>query len=195
MQSLVKQLDEVKIPYFDGEMSMIPFNLFDLKGVPEYFKGVVNNMTKHLIHRQGEAFLTVHGKTLKKNQTLRRGGAHTDGSYDKLVFDWGGGGWKVGQVGPGTSTEDHKNLYLSNTGGIIITSNFESCLGWSGEFDGVPGRGGDCSHITLGEPFMLKRNKIYYGNNHFIHESIPVSEDCHRVMVRITLPKDHKYEE
>ena len=52
---------------------------------------------------------------------------------------------------------------------------------------------GDCSHIQLDEPFQLERNKVYYGNNHFIHESLEVKDDVHRVFVRITMPEDHEF--
>ena len=41
--------------------------------------------------------------------------------------------------------------------------------------------------------FKLKPNKIYYGNKHFIDESLPVSDDVHRVFARITMPEAHQY--
>lgn len=195
MKSLVTTTGAIAIPFYDGEMSMLPFDMSTLEGLPDSLKQTAEKMLSGISHRVGEAFFTIHGKTLKKSQTLRRGGPHIDGSYDKAVFNWGGGGgWKVGENGPGTSTEDHARLYLSNKGGILLASNFESCLGWTGEFDGTPGRGGDCSHIELNSPFMLKRDTVYYGNNHFIHESLPISADFHRVMVRITLPESHVFE-
>ena len=107
---------------------------------------------------------------------------------------WDHGGWKVGQDGYSIETQQHKDAYINVNGGIIITSNFESCNGWIGDYDGVVGVGGDCSNINIdNEPFTLKRNNVYYGNNHFIHESLPLSQDTHRVMVRITLPMNHIY--
>jgi len=107
-----------------------------------------------------------------------------------MTFD---GGWKVGENGPGINTELHKRQYLKETGGIILASNYESCLGWNGHYDGTPNTGGDCSHIQLDQPFMLEKNAIYYGNNHFIHESLPVVDNVHRVFARITMPEDHQF--
>jgi hypothetical protein len=54
--------------------------------------------------------------------------------------------------------------------------------------------GGDCRHIALDAPFTLTENTVYYGNNHFIHESLPIAIDAHRVFARITLPENHQYQ-
>ena len=151
-------------------------------------------MLSNIKHNGGIAFFTLHGKKLNKNETLRRGGPHTDGSFDINTMSWGGGGgWKIGENGPSIESPQHERLYNSETGGIILASNFESCLGWVGKFEGLPGVGGDCRKIELNKPTMLKKDLVYYGNNHFIHESLPVSENVHRVFARITMPENHKY--
>lgn len=194
MLSIATVTNGIELPLIEGEFSMLPFDLDTRIGLTGEFISIAEKLLTNIKHCGGIAFLTVHGKPLKKNETLRRGGAHTDGSYDRKVFAWGGGGgWKVGENGPAVTSHDHKRLYNSETGGIILASNFESCLGWIGDFEGLPGIGGDCSAINLDKPFLLKRNTVYYGNNHFIHESIPVSGDVHRVFVRITMPEDHRY--
>jgi len=193
MKSIAVVTNEIELPMIDGEFSMMPFDLLTLNGLSADFKGIAEKLLTNIKHNGGNAFLTVHGKMIKKGGTLRRGGAHTDGSYDSKVFGWGGG-WKVGENGHAITSYDHKRLYNSDTGGIILASNFESCLGWIGEFEGLPGVGGDCSTISLDEPFMLKRNTVYYGNNHFIHESLPLSDDVHRVFARITMPESHVFE-
>lgn len=172
---------------------MLPFNLQNLEGLPAEWVGTARAMLRGIRRAGGQAFFTIHGRRLRRGQTLRRGGPHTDGSYDPTVFNWGGGGWKVGENGPATDSEEHRRLYNSETGGIILASNFEACLGWNGEYAGLPGVGGNCSHIALDEPFILQRNTVYYGNNHFIHESLPMSQDVHRVFARITLPIDHSF--
>jgi len=197
VKSKSKVIGSIDLPLIEGEFSMMPFDLKDLYGLEDKFKKIAEDLLFQAA-LSGTAFLTVHGKVLNKFDTLRRGGPHTDGSYDQSVFDWGSGGgngWKVGENGPSVNSKEHNRLYNSNTGGIVLASNFESCLGWNGEYNGLPNVGGDCSHIDLDKPFMLERNKIYYGNNHFIHESIPVSKNCHRVFARITLPEDHVYQE
>lgn len=106
---------------------------------------------------------------------------------------FGGGGWKVGENGPSINTNLHERQYNSELGGIILASNYSSCVGWDGYYDGMPLRGGDCSHLNVKNHFTLKENTVYYGNNHFIHESLPVNDNVHRVFARITMPETHKY--
>jgi hypothetical protein len=193
MKSIVTMTNTIELPLIEGEYQMIPFDLLTLEGLNDLFKGVA----KHLlvgINASGVGFLTIHGKKLHKGETLRRGGPHTDGNYDADTLDWGNG-WKVGENGPAITSQFHQRSYNAETGGIILASNYESCLGWQGEFDGLPDVGGDCSKIKLNSPFILKRNTVYYGNNHFIHESLPVNDDVHRVFARITLPEMHRYGE
>jgi hypothetical protein len=196
MKSKVLSTNTINLPLIKGEYSMIPFDLITLKGLPREFLEIAKNMLKGIEHSGGISFFTIHGKVLKKGDTLRRGGPHTDGNYEPhfMTFGSGGGnGWKVGESGPETNTELHDRQYNNDKGGIIIASNFESCIGWLGEFEGTPNKGGDCSHIKLNEGFKLKKNRVYYGNNHFIHESLAVSDDIHRVMARITMPENHVY--
>ena len=193
MQSIVKTTSTISLPLINGHHSMIPFDLDTLDGLTSEFQEVANSLLQDIHHRGGTAFFTIHGKTLLKGQTLRRGGPHTDGSYDKSIFSWGGGGWKVGENGPPLTSKEHSRLYNSTTGGIILASNFSSCKGWVGDFKGLPGVGGDCRHIKLNNHFNLYPNVVYYGNNHFIHESISVSANIHRVFARITMPKNHIY--
>lgn len=193
MKSLVIEKSSIVLPLIIGENAMIPFDISTLAGLPEKFKVIVSKMIDGIKHEGGTAFFTLHGWKLKKGDTLRRGGAHIDGNYEPHLMCFGGGGWKVGQDGPGVNTEMHDRQYLNECGGIIMASNFEACNGWIGEYDDTPNTGGDCSHITLDTPFMLERNKVYYGNNHFIHESLPMTTDVHRVMARITMPETHVF--
>ena len=185
----------VDIPLIEIELSMIPFDIKTLSGLPRKFRVLAKQMISCVSDKQGVGYFTIHGKKLKASQTLRRGGPHTDGNYEpyNMTFGGGGGGWKVGENGPAVNTGLHHRQYVKDTGGIILASNYESCYGWDGVYDGLPSVGGDCSHIDLDEPFMLEANRVYYGNNHFIHESLPVKENVHRVFVRITMPEDHKF--
>lgn len=191
MISKYTELGSITIPNFIGHQSMIPFDLATLAGLPTQFVTLVKQMTQHL-SLSGKAYFTIHGKQLTAGQTHRRPGAHTDGNYEPC--GWSNGGWKVGENGPSIGTKEHHDSYIVETGGIILASNFQACLGWEGTYDGLPGVGGDCSKIELDEGKLLKANTVYYGNNHFIHESLPMSGDCTRVLARITLPQDHQYQ-
>jgi len=187
----------IDLPLVNAEISMIPFNLDTLNGLTDEFKSIVKKMIVGIKHSGGTAFFTIHGKKLKKGGTLRRGSPHTDGNYEPINMSFGSGGgngWKVGENGPSIDSDLHDRQYNSERGGIIIVSNFSACLGWNGEYEGMPKVGGDCRHIELDDPFMLKANEVYYGNNHFIHESLPMSKDVHRVFARITMPENHVYQ-
>lgn len=193
MKSLVVEMNEINLPRIDGEYAMIPFDLNTFDGLPERFLSIAKEMMQGIKHCGGTAYLTLHGKKLKKGQTLRRGGAHIDGNYEPHVMSFGGGGWKVGEAGRPVGHPVHERQFTKNTGGIVLASNYQACNGWHGEYDGTPEKGGDCTHFKLDKPFALKANRIYYGNNHFIHESLPMAGDVHRVFARITLPEGHTY--
>ena len=186
-------LGALQVPQFDGHLSMIPFDLQTLAGLPEEFVDIVKQMLSKVV-ATGTGFFTIHGQQLKKNETLRRPGAHIDGNYCISAMSWGGGGWKVDQASTLTK-EQHSEYYETTNGGIILASSYPSCLGWEGTYEGYIGIGGSCEHIDLpkDKAVMLQPHTIYYGNNHFIHESLPVDADTHRTLCRITLPITHEY--
>ena len=186
----------VSLPSYTGHVSMLPFDLQTLAGLPAEFTQLVTSML-YGIKAVGTAYFTLHGRFLSANDTLRRPGAHTDGNYEPCGWSNGGGnGWKIGENGPAIDTQFHHDSYLVPTGGIILASSYPSCIGYIGDYSGTIGVGGDCRDVDLstGQSFMLDADTIYYGNNHFIHESLPVATDTHRVLARITLPQDHTYE-
>lgn len=202
INSMCRNMGTIALPFEEVEKSMIPFELKDLSGLPEKYVNTVKEMLKDIKDRAGLAFLTVHGKVLKKGDTHRRPGAHIDGNYvnhvpgeDFISFGTGGGnGWKVGDDGITLTEEEHNTSYNNDKGGIILATSEESSECWIGEFEGVPDLGGDCTHIDLGKSEPMKANTIYYGNNRFIHNSLPASKDMKRIMYRITLPQSHTYE-
>ena len=194
IESKVATLNKIKLPLYTGEVSMVKFCLTSLDGLPLEFHNLARDMLKN-IPVEGDGYFTIHGKKLKKGETLRRPGPHTDGNYEPCSWGKGGGsGWKVGENGPAIDTQYHKDSYLNINGGIILASNYEACIGWVGEFEGNINVGGDCSKFELNNgKFSLDRDTVYYGNNHFIHESLPMEDDVHRVLARITLPMTHVY--
>jgi hypothetical protein len=188
--STSKELCAVEIPHHDGEIKMLPFDLADLASVPEKFQAAVKQMIDFLPAKAGEAYLTVDGRVVEKGRTHRRGAPHIDGNY-LYAGSWdrgGGNGWKVGEGGREITSEEHRLSYCSATGGMIIASNYPACKGWNGTFSADAKEGGDCSHINLGDGFLLKPNVAYYGNSQWIHESLPIDKTAHRTIIRITLP-------
>jgi len=195
--SYSKKLNRIGFPAFEGKVSMLPFDLADLTTLPKQYRTLAEQMLERLPHKIGTAYFTLHGKFLKKTDTLRRGAPHIDGNYLPEVASWGSGGgngWKVGENGVTLGSKEHAEAYQNENGGMLIASNYSCCKAWNGIFSGDAKEGGDCSHIHLGLGRMLEDNTVYYGNSQFIHESLPADRDVHRVLCRITLPKDHKPE-
>lgn len=193
IESRVIELNRIELPLYIGEVRMVKFCLNTLNGLPLEFHNLARDMLKN-IPVEGNGYFTIHGKKLKKGETLRRPGPHTDGNYEPCAWGDSGGGWKIGENGPAIDTDYHRDSYLNVNGGIILASNYEACNGWIGEFEGKINVGGDCSKFDLDKGKIdLKRNTVYYGNNHFIHESLPMKDDVHRVLARITLPMTHVY--
>ena len=197
--SISKPLYEVQIPTFTGEVKMLPFNLENLLEIPNQFKELVSKMIEALPVKKGIAYFTIDGKFVEKGKTQRRGGVHIDGNFlPSLKWGDGGGngggnGWKVGEGGRILSSIEHKLSYESKTGGMLIASSYPACKGWNGKFEGKAYVGGDCTRLQgLGEGFVLKPNTVYYGNSQFLHESLPIDKDVHRVLARITLPLDYE---
>lgn len=194
MKSEVKSIGYLNLPLIEGEISMIPFNSRTLTGLTGELKDVAKKMLHKIPNLKGTAYFTIHGKKLKKGETLRRPGAHIDGNYEPHLMDFGGGGgWKTGDDGRPVGHPIHERQFAKETGGIVLVSNYHACNGWVGDYQGIPEKGGDCTHFDLDEPFQLMENTIYYGNNHFIHESLPMADDVHRVFARVTLPEEHLY--
>lgn len=192
--SISKELYEVQLPNFTGEIKMHPFDLENLAEIPSQFKSLVTKMIEALPLKKGIAYLTLDGKLVEKGKTQRRGGVHIDGNFIAENNSWGNGGngWKVGEGGRILSSEHHKLSYESKTGGMLIASSYPACKGWNGSFDGKPYVGGDCTRLeNLGKGFVLKPNTVYYGNSQFLHESLPIDKTTHRVVARITLPIDY----
>ena len=196
--SISKELYEVQIPNFTGEVKMLPFNLENLAEIPNQFKELVTKMIEVLPIKKGIAYLTIDGKLVDKGKTQRRGGVHIDGNY-LPSFSWGdggnnggGNGWKVGEGGRILSSNEHKLSYENKNGGMLIASNYPACKGWNRKFKGTPYVGGDCTRLEgLGEGFLLKPNTVYYGNSQWLHESLPIDKTTHRIVARITLPIDY----
>ena len=190
------ELGDIQFPEFRGDrLYMHQINLeadLVLPMIFNRFSNSVKNILSYLPNLKGLAYLTIDEKFVKKGTTHRRGGAHIDGNY---IFGWGnGGGWLTGTEGRKLSEDQHKLQYCSQTGGLLIASNYTACRSWVGEFKGVPNQGGDCEHLrdqlNISPSFLLKPNKVYCGNSTNIHESLPVEESVNRTLIRITLPSN-----
>ena len=101
MLSKFRELGSVDLPFCNEELSMIPFDLQTLEGIPQEFVKLVSTMLTGVV-TSGTGFFTIHGRNLKSGNTLRRPAPHTDGNYEPVNMSFGGGGgWKVGEAAGG----------------------------------------------------------------------------------------------
>lgn len=166
---------------------------------------------------KGRAFVTLDRKHIKTGDSHRRGGAHIDNIWYPDVKAHGGGrhgstplpgrhggGWYGGihnmsgswensrPISPDDKWDGNNDIYdfHNDKGGLLLVSDVSACEAWSGTFDGIPGLGGDCEHIRdqLKDGFLLKPNTMYLANSTCIHESLPVTHNITRTLMRISLP-------
>lgn len=83
-------------------------NLVGQPAFESFLKEVIDCSPK----KTGMAYLTIDEKIVKKGESHRRGGPHTDGNY---LFGWGGGGsgWLTGEDGRFLPREKHEEQYCS----------------------------------------------------------------------------------
>lgn len=149
-------------------------------------------------------YIMIDQKEVKAGETHRRPRPHVDGYWlpDKQCHGGGGGGhstphcpthaipdtrWRNPQpTRPRFPIKKPKPKHEA----IILASDVAACAAYEGEFEGVFGEGGDCSHIDFSHLSrrLLAPNTSYAGNVTMIHESIPVERDCRRTLVRLNCP-------
>lgn len=169
MKSILKTGPSVTFPAFMGErIYMAPFR----KGSLPFsrWRKTVDTMLDG-IETDEIIYLTVDEGFVQKGALHRRGGPHVDGNYSGS-WDFPRPGWK-----------------FSSGGGIVLASSHVGCQAFDGVVDGQIGAGGDCSGLDLPKPTVLQPNRVHLGNASMVHETIPALEDCHRTMVRLTLPE------
>ena len=73
---------------------------------------------------------------------------------------------------------------------IMLASSITAARAFSGEFSGSIGEGGDCSTIKPDgmRKVVLRCGMVYAGNVAMLHESLPVTEDCYRTLIRLNVP-------
>jgi hypothetical protein len=198
-QSKCLLLNSITMPAFQGtQVYMLPFvinsNIDKNDSIPARYKAILKEMLKPFQYCNDIGFLTIDERQVSKGKTHRRGGAHIDGNY--IHDDWGNGGWLTSNNFNQKNLDIHNKLYNNPKGGMIIASNYSACRGWTGNFHGEIKQGGDVSHLKGGlvnnSSFILKPNQIYYGNSQFVHESLPLTADVNRQLIRVTLPHELK---
>ena len=178
-ESKCTKVGPVTFPAFTGErIYMMPFlNGREHPGLERWQKTIAAMLKG--IPVGVLCYLMVDQSTVEPGQPQRRPGVHVDGNWTaESGWTIGGGLWKELQdVG-----------YLPES--IVLASNIEGCVGYTGVFEGRPGPGGNCSHIDIsgGQKVALKPNLAYRGNVTFLHESTPILKGGKCTLVRINVP-------
>jgi hypothetical protein len=74
---------------------------------------------------------------------------------------------------------------------LIVAADVLGCAAYVGSYDAQPGGGGDCAHIDVSslDRVELAPGYAWAGHTmHMLHESLPVSRDCLRTLVRLNVP-------
>lgn len=212
-QSIVQQRGTVSFPEFMAErIYMQEFR--KEAGLPSsmaHWQSTVDAMLED-VDTDGSIYLMVDQKILRAGELHRRPGVHVDGYWHPAIQAHGGG-HKMSAHGstppsPGHRPEPYRHHAISTKGrwdqpgnnwshadfrepeAIILASNVQACRAYSGEYLGIPGDGGDFSHLdTTGLTRIdLKKGFAYAGNVCMLHETMPVMQDCTRTLVRLNVP-------
>lgn len=174
---------KVPFPAFDHEhVYMRPFTKSE--GLPPdlvRWQPTVDAMLMG-VHAPGMIFLMVDQKAVSSGAEHRRGGVHVDGYWDPSVSAHGQ--HRIAPPRPGPSASEK----------LILASDVLGCVAYVGPFDGVPRTGGDCSHLDLSrtQRVPLEPGFAWMGDaTTMLHESIPVSENCVRTVVRLNVRGSH----
>jgi hypothetical protein len=201
MHSIIQARSKVPFPAYQGErVYMRPFIKaqglpFDLRRwqptVDAMLEGIETNHPIYLMVDQG---------FVKAGTPQRRPGVHIDGYWIPGLQahgqpDRGGHRHPTPEERP-PYRGDHNTRPRHCTGGVLVeealllASDIQGCVGYTGGFDGLIGTGGDCSHLSLQglQRVPFKANTCYAGNVTSLHESLPVATDCNRTLVRLNVP-------
>lgn len=191
MLSTTTMTGDVSFPSFEAERVYMQ-KFFKKTGLPAYLKRWQKTVDAMLrfVNTDNPIYIMIDQKKVKPQEAHRRPGAHIDGYWCEEVRAHRGSGGHIMTAskwdnGSGWSTSNA----LSSPEAIILASNYSSCVGYVGEWEGQVGEGGDLSHLNLDnmKKIELQSNKVYVGNVGFIHESIPVKEEVERTLVRLSV--------
>ena len=190
MYSTFKQTGKTVFPIFNQER--IYMQEFTKKeGLPialKHWQDTVDYMLDG-VDNSDKIYLMVDQAFVQAGTTHRRGGLHVDGYWNPGVSAHGGGHGSV------PSRPRHGGHFPRHMGAgtdelIILASNVQACDGVIGGFDEIEWNGGDYSHLHYSdfEHHLLEPFRVYQANTgSFLHESLPVKQDCYRTVVRLNV--------
>jgi hypothetical protein len=202
-QSVMQERGRVDFPGFQAERHyMIPF--FQKYGLPpaiRHWQPTVDAMLSG-IHTDQPIYFMADQSFVKAGEPQRRPGVHVDGYWHPEKLAHGGGGHRGygGHLprgrhrgrGHGGShmSSGWDDIDFSEPEALILASDVSASQAYIGAYEGSIGEGGECSSICLDglDPIRLKDHTVYCGTVATLHESLPVSVDSYRTLVRLNCP-------
>jgi hypothetical protein len=191
MQSILKTMGPVPFAQHIGErVYMREFT--QRGGLPESlvrWQPTVDAMLRE-VDAPGPIYLMIDQSTVRAGASHRRPGVHIDGYWLPSIQAHGDGRHVAGPGAWDTGSGRWKNGAYADAEAIILASDVAAARAFIGEFDGVPGEGGDCRHIDTKSLIAvpMQAGIAYAGNVTLLHESMPVAADCLRTVVRLNVP-------
>ena len=207
-QSKVVEAGSVLFPEFKNErVYMLPF--FKKEGLPSHlarWQSTVDQMLQN-IETDSPIYLMIDQSFVKAGTPQRRPGLHIDGYWIPESHSHGQGGGRHSQnsvVYAGTHSNNGGSRHRSNKDmfqswqdaefkdheALILASNISAARGFTGIYEGPIQEMGNCQNVSTNalNEVKLEANKAYIGNVTFLHESLPVENDCYRTLVRLNVP-------
>lgn len=187
--SIVQQRGQVPFPTFTGERAyMREFTQRD--GLPAdliRWQPTVDAMLQGIITEQ-PIYIMIDQGDVVAGASQRRPGMHIDGYWCAGIQAHGGGGSHI--TGSWDTKPNWSHTNFSKPEALILASDVSACRALVGEYTGEIGDGGDCSHMDLTAlaSVRLASGYAYAGNVTMLHESLPVSVNTRRTLVRLNVP-------
>lgn len=184
------RLGKVRFPSpSDISINMMPFIIGDPNSIPEEYQQylpLLETCDAYRSERGRIGYLTIQESLVRKGQSQRRPGLHTEAPG--LVLLPGGEGIRVvsSHWGMGDFCGEYDNL----KGGIYMASSLsQSCRVWNVQIDNpgeVTGHLGDIEHFRelLEAGSTMDANELFWITDRTPHESLPVKEGMYRQYFR-----------
>jgi hypothetical protein len=203
--SQIQESKSVAFPAFTGErVHMQKFT--KNAGLPSYLERWQSTVDAMLngVEANGNIFIMIHQGQIIKNTHHRRGGIHIDGNWIEGLSAHDGEPTHSGLSAHGnpTPTPGHRmglssgwgppdrwKEVSSNPQTLILASDVQACIAFTGEYESAEFNGGDCSYVNPRSlnSFGLKKNVVYVGDTLTLHESLPLEYSCQRTVVRLNV--------
>lgn len=185
MLSAIEKRGRVSFPAWTGER--VYMRQFTKKsGLPRHLKRWDETVDQMLegIDSDDKIFIMIDQSVVQAGTPHRRPGIHVDGVWNAES------GWDNGGRWNGVGSHGGHVIGSEDRQGIVLASSVQGCAAYSGEIDGHPKDGGDCSHLDVSSLTRVELDPYvtYAGDSlTMLHESIPLPKTERRTLVRLNV--------